>query len=356
MVLHALKRSLPWFAFVNISFALMVLLRGLLFEGIDNTIPSERELLPWLDTAMMLIMAAAVLLPISVMKFPPLTPLGRWLPGALLCIMSVVWSAATYGFVAIWHIPLGWPLVCILLLSGLTAFYYTPGYLLCFILPLWLTLPIISERLNDSINPRFVVVWIILTIILTYGRQNLQRWFNEAWARYAENQLLIGRLNQLASQDPLTGIANRRALEQHLELLRRQEGACALLMLDVDYFKRYNDHYGHQAGDDCLAAVAHVLTTAVRHPQDLVGRYGGEEFVLVLADGNAEDAAVVAARIRHLLSHQAIPHAGSDISDVVTVSTGIAATSGRWRPVDLIAQADAALYRAKGSGRDRWSA
>lgn len=96
------------------------------------------------------------------------------------------------------------------------------------------------------------------------------------WIRYAENQLLIGRLNLLSSRDTLTGIANRRALDNHFKLLSDQLSPCALLLLDVDFFKLYNDNYGHQAGDEFLKGVADVLQTAVRHPQDLAGRYGGE--------------------------------------------------------------------------------
>ena len=127
-----------------------------------------------------------------------------------------------------------------------------------------------------------------------------------------------------------------------------------VLMLDVDYFKLYNDTYGHQAGDDCLARVAEVLNASVRTPEDVVSRYGGEEFVVILFDCAEDVAEKVAARIQEGLRAAAIPHGASKVSEYVTVSMGIAANSTGLAGPEIIARADAALYRAKEAGRDRW--
>lgn len=126
-------------------------------------------------------------------------------------------------------------------------------------------------------------------------------------------------------------------------------------MLDVDYFKLYNDTYGHQAGDECLARVAQALKQSVRTPDDVVSRYGGEEFVVILFECSAKMAEQVAARIQDTLRVFAIAHSASKVSNCVTVSMGIAGMTPGLSASQLIAQADAALYRAKEAGRDRWA-
>lgn len=172
--------------------------------------------------------------------------------------------------------------------------------------------------------------------------------------RYQENRILIARLDVLAHQDALTGTANRRLMEKFLADASRQALPFALIMLDVDYFKRYNDHYGHQEGDTCLAKVADILKSSVRTPADLVARYGGEEFVVVLPSASLDEAAQVAERIQVTLRETALPHAASAVSESVTVSMGIALSGMHDKAEGVIARADEALYRAKQQGRNRW--
>jgi diguanylate cyclase (GGDEF)-like protein len=124
-------------------------------------------------------------------------------------------------------------------------------------------------------------------------------------------------------------------------------------MLDIDYFKRYNDTYGHQAGDDCLTRVARVLKQSVRTPDDVVSRYGGEEFVVILFNCPENIAEKVALRIQDGLRAESIPHSASTVSDHVTASMGIASMAEGLAGTEIIARADAALYRAKEAGRDR---
>lgn len=171
-------------------------------------------------------------------------------------------------------------------------------------------------------------------------------------------------LEQLLRSDALTGIANRRYFNQRLdeEFRRAERGSypLALLMLDIDCFKQYNDHYGHQAGDRTLAAVAQALASFARRPGDVAARYGGEEFALILAGSSEEDALTIAREVVAHVEGRQLPHATSRVCDRVTVSIGVASlqpAQGGSLP-DLIARADQALYLAKAEGRNRacgWS-
>jgi two-component system cell cycle response regulator len=167
------------------------------------------------------------------------------------------------------------------------------------------------------------------------------------------------RLAHLARIDSLTNIANRRAFDEFLnkewQRLARSGQALMLFMIDIDHFKLYNDHYGHQAGDDCLTAVARVLQEQFRRPCDLVARYGGEEFACVLPGTTPEGALHVAESIRAQLEKLALPHDASPIDPWVTVSIGVARCQPKagGSPSDLIEVADKALYEAKQQGRNR---
>ena len=180
--------------------------------------------------------------------------------------------------------------------------------------------------------------------------------------RVAQQQLLDSnrQLAQLAKKDALTGLANRRCFDETLALearrAQREGTSLALLMIDIDHFKRFNDACGHVAGDACLQAVSILLETSVRRPSDLVARYGGEEMAIILPATDNEGAVVVARRILERLQHENIRHPSSPLG-YVSVSIGIAAGRGsRLEPaLGLIEAADAALYRAKAAGRNGFS-
>jgi adenylate cyclase len=163
---------------------------------------------------------------------------------------------------------------------------------------------------------------------------------------------------RIAFIDDLTKIANRRFfdhfLEQQWSKCQRDHQDLALIFCDVDFFKVYNDTYGHKAGDSCLQKVALALSDSVRG-HDLAARYGGEEFVVVLPDSNTETAKVVAERIRAKLQEMQIPHSGSQASQYVSISMGIASVyhNRAISATELIEMADQALYQAKAQGRDR---
>ncbi|MFC5461092.1 sensor domain-containing diguanylate cyclase [Massilia niabensis] len=167
-------------------------------------------------------------------------------------------------------------------------------------------------------------------------------------------------LSSLALTDGLTQLANRRAfdaaVQRELARARREGSPVSLLILDVDHFKRFNDTYGHLAGDACLRRIASAIATQVTRPADLPARYGGEEFVVLLPATSPDGAAMVAERIRRAVTSLHIAHAYSS-EGTVSVSIGgatIDAGSVGAGPADLIAAADAALYEAKGEGRNRF--
>ncbi|MBI5460595.1 MAG: diguanylate cyclase [Gammaproteobacteria bacterium] len=166
-------------------------------------------------------------------------------------------------------------------------------------------------------------------------------------------------LQRLSSLDGLTGISNRRqfdkTLEQEWQRALRNCAELSLIMIDIDYFKLFNDTYGHQAGDDCLKSVALALARIVHRPSDLVARYGGEEFAVILPETDTEGTLRVAEKMREAVSRLNVRHDASKVSDKITLSIGIANMNPRGsdNPDTLLAAADDALYRAKHAGRNR---
>jgi len=162
----------------------------------------------------------------------------------------------------------------------------------------------------------------------------------------------------LAITDALTGLANRRRFDQYLTIewrrSMRDRQPLSLLMLDVDRFKAYNDTYGHQRGDSCLKQIAESCMDVVSRPGDLVARFGGEEFVVILTNTESEGAMHVANDICEALRSRKLPHSGNQ-PGIVTISAGCATLIPRFgkHAPDLIEMADRALYRAKHNGRNQ---
>ncbi|HEY4081131.1 MAG TPA: diguanylate cyclase [Burkholderiaceae bacterium] len=196
-----------------------------------------------------------------------------------------------------------------------------------------------------SMEGRMMVV--VLTDITERKRYEIE-------LKHANEQLM-----RLSTTDALTELGNRRLLMQRLEdewrrALRSKE-PMSLLIVDVDHFKLFNDHYGHPAGDTCLQAIAGVLRQCAARPSDLAARYGGEEFVLLLPGTDQEGAMAVAQRLAQGMRNAALAHPKSPLADHVTLSMGLVcvqATQGG-SPAQWLAQADLALYQAKAQGRNR---
>lgn len=167
------------------------------------------------------------------------------------------------------------------------------------------------------------------------------------------------RLQELSREDALTGLYNRRHFQEYAEHVweRGQFDAShvSILMVDVDHFKKYNDRYGHPAGDECLAQVAKVLQATLRRPEDLTARYGGEEFIAILPQTELNYAVGVAERVRAAVEAMQLRHESSTTSHYVTVSIGVASSKADFllKLSTLISAADQALYQAKHEGRNQ---
>lgn len=178
---------------------------------------------------------------------------------------------------------------------------------------------------------------------------------------FLEMQRKTDELERLAKLDGLTGIANRRLLDERLMLewqrLKRDRDPLSIIMTDVDMFKAYNDHYGHQKGDDSLTEVAHVIDNCLKRPSDLAGRYGGEEFMVILPNTNTAGAIEVTENIKRNIAKMNIQHAKSNVAPHLTLSFGIASgvPCEESSPEKLISLADKALYKAKRQGRNKIS-
>ncbi|MBX8496828.1 sensor domain-containing diguanylate cyclase [Pseudomonas cichorii] len=212
-----------------------------------------------------------------------------------------------------------------------------------------------------------VVVLVLLGLLVALGVRLISHLHRRI---RAENELLVSQaalieLNQslelLASQDKLTGLANRRRFDQFLDIefkrAKRDRRALSLILIDVDYFKLYNDHYGHLAGDECLKTISRIIEQCIRRPGDMAARYGGEEFAVVIPDTDEAGACAVAEAILEQIRTQCIEHISSPFN-IVTISLGVATLAQRNEPVNqegLIELADRALYSAKSQGKNQVS-
>jgi diguanylate cyclase (GGDEF)-like protein len=214
---------------------------------------------------------------------------------------------------------------------------------------------------EDSINRAFDVGatnYVTKPIQLTVLRRQLRQLLKQAQV-YKQLEAANQALQELANVDSLTGLANRRRFDDYLNTqwinLAQEESPLSLILCDVDFFKFYNDKYGHPVGDLCLQKVGTALKYQAQKQQDLVARYGGEEFAVIMPNTHATGAVHVANMIQAGVKDLQIVHAGSAVNQYVTLSMGVATVIPNWEssPSDLIVKADQALYQAKATGRDR---
>ena len=207
-------------------------------------------------------------------------------------------------------------------------------------------------------------LWAVMFCVVSaysFEKSNRNEFLQKILIQRKNNQLKRAneRLKNLVDIDALTGISNRRhfdhVLDEEWRRAKRRQYPLALLMVDIDYFKAYNDSLGHVKGDECLRQVAQNLLAQARRPGDLVARYGGEEFSVILPALDREEAFAVAENFCHKIAEMGVPHPNSDIADCVTVSIGVAVQipNAHNERGDLLKQADDALYLAKKRGRNR---
>ena len=183
----------------------------------------------------------------------------------------------------------------------------------------------------------------------------------QAHREYMAQVALAEEMQAQSKTDPLTGLPNRRAFDETIELewqrSLRSRGKISVLLIDVDYFKAYNDTYGHLEGDECLTRIATILRSEFKRSIDFIGRYGGEEFVAVLPEVSEAEALDLAERCRHAVEHAKIPHGATPAGEGghVSISVGVASAVATrdTSPAELIEAADKGLYAAKEDGRNR---
>lgn len=314
--------------------------------------------------------------------FTPLAVLTLWLtrrrlpPAARDALLSAVSLVGALGFVYIFTRS-GHPnapyyhggLILVLTVVNLViqlrfrhALAVSVAVLWCYALSLWG-----DTRLAGEVEGTSLMMIATAAAVTLFGNYHLEREQRLTYllnlrerARGAELATDNRRLGRLATLDTLTALANRRALNMHLRrVVRRPRGeTLSVLLIDIDHFKQYNDLYGHQRGDACLQRVAAALARVPTRSGDMVARFGGEEFVVVLPGTDHRSAALMAERLRDAVAALQIPHEASPVAPVVTVSVGVA-TAARGDSGDgaaLLAAADQALYRAKSEGRNRVAA
>ncbi len=339
--LHYIRVNLCVAIAITLAFSAV---EAMVFGPQLNRIPSLLHL--WVIVPILLIAFAASFSPRRHAVYPPLVVTGSVVVS--LCIVAIQLLAANAG------VSLMFPSV---LLTG--AFTYFMGGLVFYhalaanlIVPFayigvgaGLALP----GLEFGSQAMALVVMNLFCASVVYMHEKTSR------LRFLET----GLLREMVARDGLTGIQNRRMFDQHIQRVWqqaiRETERIAVLLVDIDCFKDYNDRYGHQAGDECLRAVAVTLSQCARRPLDFVARYGGEEFAIVLYHASREYVAEILTRIQRSIAELNIPHEASRAASRLTVSIGAAyiLPSNQRTYEGLIQLADEALYSAKEQGRNR---
>jgi diguanylate cyclase (GGDEF)-like protein len=280
----------------------------------------------------------------------------------LMCAMAALWAATLAAVTFLFHdmqlvmfvllLQSGWLAAAGIRSAASPATIF--GQALITVVPASICFYVGTNGVIRLLSPAcFILMIVLLRVARLYGAQILSLMESEQELTTANAQLLT-----LSRTDGLTGLSNRRAFDERFAaawaFAVREARDIAVALVDVDHFKRYNDHYGHLAGDDCLRAVAGHVAGAVLRASDVAARYGGEEFVLLLAGNSDHGASEIAHRLCHAVYDAAIPHAESALGRV-TISVGVASLAPGLddRPAMLLVRADQALYKAKQAGRNQ---
>lgn len=277
-----------------------------------------------------------------------------------IALLSIFWISIAFDVYMAWYDSSSAETILLIAFFVFMLGFHTQPTLLAISLPLLvlgsLYFMLIGEYYNGLAD--LFASMIIFPVFYLFFRQTISKFYHQAKEKYIENIRLIERLKEVSITDELTGIGNRKAfnqwLEKSFELSRQQKSSLSLVILDIDYFKQYNDTFGHPVGDRCIKQVAQILAGKCHRKTDQVCRIGGEEFALILLDTDAAQAAKLVQRIMEELAMINIIHPNSDISDRLTLSFGIAQYQQQ-DVEELYKQADQALYDAKHSGRNQYA-
>jgi diguanylate cyclase (GGDEF)-like protein len=309
-----------------------------------NRIPSMIHMLLIIPT--LLIGLAATFAAQRHRIYPPLAVIASVILGLGVVAVQII---VTLGGVTILFPCLMLSIIFVYFLAGLIFYHAIAANVIVMLAYLGVGTALQLPGREFAYNAMAVVAANIFGASVVYMNEKISR------MRFLEACLL----RELVARDGLTGIQNRRMFDQHIQRTWqqavREKIRVAVLLADIDCFKDYNDRYGHQAGDECLRAVAISLNQCARRPLDFVARYGGEEFAVVLYEASREYVAEVLTRIQRSIAELNIPHEASRVASRLTVSIGAAfiLPSTNRTPEGLIQLADEALYSAKEQGRNR---
>jgi diguanylate cyclase (GGDEF)-like protein len=353
-------RQLPLALTANLTIGL--LLTALLWPVIGHT-----KLILWI-TALVLVTGVRYALLHALKRAPPRGgDLGAWHRRIVFgaCGAGLVWGAAG---VLLFH-PTSFVHQVLLafalggmMAGGVPLLSYLDRAYACFAIPIMVPISVQFLSLGDRVHLFMSLMILIFGFTMLASSAQTRRFFRTSVELQAQLSVSIEtsrELEHLLRVDALTGVGNRRAFDEALDSewrrARRDGSVLAVVIADIDYFKSYNDRYGHPAGDRCLIAVARAMRSVVHRPGDLVARIGGEEFAILLPDTSLAGAGAVAERVRRSvqgldLSREKVPAVGA-----VTISLGLDASEDPavGTPEDLLRASDQALYRAKRGGRNR---
>ena len=342
-----------WFLSLNIIFSLWFMMRNLKLAESQSVISHINTLFTTIFICSALILGCVLWLRSRLFD----APYRHYLPLAVL-LLSLLWSVTFFNVIIVYNAPAITLVVAIcILLPATIAFFTSSQLLLIFDIPIVLALFIGMYFSPENTTPLELAATVIVLAVIYSARYILVEWYLRVQRSEYEKNVLIKKLTRLAHYDPLTGLNNRRSLTDYfndgVSTWPSHPQPFYLFLMDIDYFKQYNDTYGHVAGDECLINVARGIDQVLRRGSDIAFRYGGEEFVVISACDNSRQATQIAGRIRQKLADLAIPHSGSAVAAHVTISIGIA----RWQPglslENWLGNADSQLYRAKQRGRNQ---
>ncbi|WMY74012.1 membrane-associated sensor domain-containing protein [Buttiauxella selenatireducens] len=272
--------------------------------------------------------------------------------------LGLLWAALFINFTLYYQNPLITLIMIVsVLLPATITFFISGRLLLLFSTPLVLCLLYVETALKEQFSLMQFIGSLIMLSVIYSARYILLEWYQRVQRSEYEKNILIKKLMQQAHYDALTGLFNRlsmaRFFEECVSTLSGNKKKLFMIVLDIDYFKQYNDRYGHVAGDKCLIKVSQCIEQSLRKETDSAFRFGGEEFVVMTVCNDISQVKAISHRIQQNIAHAHILHEGSAISSALTVSQGIAQWSEGVTLEGLVEQTDQQLYQAKQNGRNR---